>query len=543
MKRKAFISGVLAAAMAAGLAAGCGNQEGSAGTEASAAETAAAGQTEAAGAGSEAGSESSGAAAVNDGEIVTITAKLLNNTVSAEGAARVIERLNELTESKIGVHVDVEFIEFGSWNQTINLMISGSEAVDVISLSPMLTIDMLEKQNALMDITDLLDEYAPETVELMDKLLPSTSKNGRIYGVPKLSDMDLVRGFFMREDILEEMGMLEEAQNIQSWSELEELLLAVKEAYPDMTPLYVSYNNGSTPSGAGDDCESDVFADNSNLDTLGDSYKFVYVDPETGSIESLYESDMYTAMIERISRWYQEGLVYTDGAVTQDDTTTAMSGGNVFCYFGQGKSDPEVAALEIEGMTEQELIFLPLFHTATLTSNVNIFGFAVPYTSKEPEAAVQFINLMMTDPEVTNLLSYGEEGVDYVVEDGVAKYPEGVDANSVGYHSQSFLFGNELQAYPWDGSTPENQENAMDFYMNRMEIPEYFGFVADTDAITNEITACYNATLEYRPTLECGSAEDWEQSLADFRQKLKDCGIDKIIEAYREQGAAFLESK
>ena len=83
----------------------------------------------------------------------------------------------------------------------------------------------------------------------------------------------------------------------------------------------------------------------------------------------------------------------------------------------------------------------------------------------------------------------------------------------------------------------------MDFYMNRMEIPEYFGFVADTDAITNEITACYNATLEYRPTLECGSAEDWEQSLADFRQKLKDCGIDKIIEAYREQGAAFLESK
>ena len=103
--------------------------------------------------------------AANDGEIVTITAKLLNNTVSAEGAARVIERLNELTEAKIGVHVDAEFIEFGSWNQTINLMISGSEAVDVISLSPMLTIDMLEKQNALMDITDLLEEYGRDILE------------------------------------------------------------------------------------------------------------------------------------------------------------------------------------------------------------------------------------------------------------------------------------------------------------------------------------------------------------------------------------------
>lgn len=477
----------------------------------------------------------------DDDEIVTIKAKLLNNTVSAAGAQRILERLNEMTEEKIGTHVDAEFIEFGSWNQTINLMISGSEAVDVISLSPMLTIDMLEKQNALMDITGLLDEYAPESKALLEKILPSTSKAGKVYGIPKLSDQDQVRSFFMRADILEDMGMVDQAKNIKSWSELETLLVAVKEQHPELTPMFVSYNSGSTPGGAGDDNAADQFTGNSNLDNAGDSYKFVYVDPQTGNIESLYESDMYETMVKRMSDWYQKGLIYTDGAVTEDDATTAMSSGKYFCYYGQGKSDPDIAAEEMEGWTGQDLICVQLYHLQALTTNINMFGFAVPYTSTEPEAAVKFINLMMTDPEITNLLSYGEEGVDYVLEDGIAKYPEGIDANSVGYHSQSFLFGNELQAYPWDGTTPQTQENALNYYLNKMETPLYFGFTADTDAITTEITACYNATLEYRPMLECGSAQNWEETLQQFRKKLKDCGIDKIIATYREQGAQFLE--
>lgn len=520
MKHFKVASGFMALLMAVNFISGCGNQESDAGNSV----------------------QESGSVTVADDEIVTIKAKLLNNTVKSEGAQRILNRLNELTEEKIGVHVDAEFIEFGSWNETINLMISGSEPVDVISLSPMLTIDMLEKQNALMDITDYVDEYAPESKELLEKILPSTSKDGRIYGIPKLSDQDQVRTIFMREDILREMGKLEEAQQISSWSELKELLKDVKEQYPELIPMYVAYNSGSSPASCGDDTASDLFLENCNLDNAGDSYKFIYVDPESGELESYFESEIYEQMVKRMSEWYQEGLLYTDGAVTTDDTTTAMSAGNIFCYYGQGKADPEVCAEEIEGWTGQELVCLQLFHLQALTTNINMFGFAVPYTATEPEAAVSFINLMMTDPEVTNLLSYGEEGIDYIVEDGVAKYPEGVDESNVGYHSQSFLFGNELQAYPWEGTNPQVMESAMNYYLNEMETPLYFGFVADTDSITTEITACYNATLEYRPSLECGSAENWEESLNEFRQKLKDCGIDKIVEEYRKQAEEFLNN-
>ena len=57
-----------------------------------------------------------------------------------------------------------------------------------------------------------------------------------------------------------------------------------------------------------------------------------------------------------------------------------------------------------------------------------------------------------------NLLNWGEEGTDYVVEDeenGIINYPDGVTADNAGY---SFNCGwelpNQFIAYKWDGSDP-----------------------------------------------------------------------------------------
>ena len=42
----------------------------------------------------------------DDEEMAYITVRLLNNTVTSDGAARVWEELNKITEAKINVHVD-----------------------------------------------------------------------------------------------------------------------------------------------------------------------------------------------------------------------------------------------------------------------------------------------------------------------------------------------------------------------------------------------------------------------------------------------------
>lgn len=57
-----------------------------------------------------------------------------------------------------------------------------------------------------------------------------------------------------------------------------------------------------------------------------------------------------------------------------------------------------------------------------------------------------------------NLLNWGEEGVDYVVEDeenGIINYPDGVTADNVGYsYNCGWELPNQFIAYKWDGSDP-----------------------------------------------------------------------------------------
>ena len=70
--------------------------------------------------------------------------------------------------------------------------------------------------------------------------------------------------------------------------------------------------------------------------------------------------------------------------------------------------------------------------------------FSVAQNSENPEKAMQVLDYIYGSPEVMNLLNWGEEGTDYVVEDeenGIINYPDGVTADNAGY---SFNCGWEL---------------------------------------------------------------------------------------------------
>lgn len=62
------------------------------------------------------------------------------------------------------------------------------------------------------------------------------------------------------------------------------------------------------------------------------------------------------------------------------------------------------------------------------------------------------MNALYTSEELMNLLVWGIEGEDYVVEDGEAAYPEGVTEDTVEYHTADFLYGNYFLCYPWSGT-------------------------------------------------------------------------------------------
>ena len=60
------------------------------------------------------------------------------------------------------------------------------------------------------------------------------------------------------------------------------------------------------------------------------------------------------------------------------------------------------------------------------------------------------------------------------------------------------------------------------------------GFTPDLEPIKNEIAAITNVNKEFRPALMTGSV-DIEENLAKFNAKLKEAGLDKVIETLQSQ--------
>ena len=68
------------------------------------------------------------------------------------------------------------------------------------------------------------------------------------------------------------------------------------------------------------------------------------------------------------------------------------------------------------------------------------------------------------------------------------------------------------------------------------------GFVFDSSAVTNQITACANVIAQYYVPLMYGEV-DIDEYLPIFNQALHDAGIDDIIAAKQEQLDAWLTAK
>lgn len=155
--------------------------------------------------------------------------------------------------------------------------------------------------------------------------------------------------------------------------------------------------------------------------------------------------------------------------------------------------------------------------------------------ASEPEAAMKFLNLMYSDPEVSDLLNYGIEGTHYeMAEDGTYTYVQGQDDSSCTYHpAMTWIWPNTYIGGQWQDAAPELGEKMTEFNKKARK-SKAMGFTFDNSSVINEATACSNVMQQYTFGLEVG-AVDVDTVLPEFRQALKDAGIDKVIAEKQRQ--------
>lgn len=282
------------------------------------------------------------------------------------------------------------------------------------------------------------------------------------------------------------------------------------------------------------------FAEAVWIDVGGDGSQQTFIDPADDTFKCVYETEAFKDMVIRTGRFYNEGLVYRDSSTAQDYGATQIKNGVGSVFSNSMASNAEETLTGSCGYPMTVKRFESA-QTKLGTSSFNKFGWAVPVTAKEPEAAVKFINLLYTENVVHDTLVWGEEGVDWVRNaDGTAAYPNGGD--SADYHMNDFMYGNILTVPNWGGDpnlrTYQRESNAA------LEASKYVGFAVDNTPVLNLVTACQNVTNTYKPLLASGAYGDQtEAKLQEYIDALYAAGMGDVLAEYQSQLDAWLAAQ
>ena len=448
----------------------------------------------------------------------------------ADASDRLNAAINKITEPK-GIHADVTFLNIGDWLQKAQMSISSNERIDLMTMCVGSGVTTLYTNSMVMDITDLLDQYAPEAKALMEPYIPAYTFGGRVYGLPTYRSY-VTNGYVcFYQDALDEIGMTEKAQNLDSWSTFEEILEKLTEANKGSGRYAFCGGTGTLTASPSYTIAGDKFSDIVVNDVLGDSTGLITTDKE-GHVSFYQKTNAYVEACKMGKKWMDNGWVFPDSIY--DSSLSAQE------TIGAGGALSEICSSEIglEAMKNQiykaPSLCIKLYTGVITTGTLTGWGMGVPVCAEEPEAAVRLMNLFYTNSDLMKLVVNGIEGEDYELVDGQAKQTENM------FSQGNFIYGNNLLALPVYG-------NGADFYdrvetMNKeAECSPYLGFNLDTNDLELYISQIAAVTDQYRCAMASGGYSD--DYYNEYISKLEAAGAQDYVNAVQEQLDAWLAAK
>ena len=165
----------------------------------------------------------------------------------------------------------------------------------------------------------------------------------------------------------------------------------------------------------------------------------------------------------------------------------------------------------------------------------------IPVTSSSPEAAMKFLNLMLSDERITNLLAWGIEGEHYVFvdrEQGIIDYPEGIDSSNITYLNPLGLYGDKRKQYVLKSEDLREIQEA--YSQEALDNPSGIrGFIYSPSNVESQLDMLEAIVAQYVPILESGSV-DLDVYYPAFLEALEKAGIDEVIADKQQQLDAWL---
>ncbi|MCP4165709.1 MAG: ABC transporter substrate-binding protein [Chloroflexi bacterium] len=446
-----------------------------------------------------------------------------------EDVPLVQDAMNEILNEKIGVNLILENIDWGAYNDKMQLRLAAGEECDIIFTAPWINSYANNVSNGnLIPLDGLLLEDAPGLWASMPASTWDAARvKGKIYGVINQQIFPKPWGIHPRKDLAEKYEL--DIDAVEKWEDVEPWLAAVRDG-EGITPVYINME-GATSSTPGL-WRSQYYG----YDPLDDGIGAIVMkadDPDRIVVSTL-ELPAFIEASDLAAHWIEEGFLPLEPSF-KDEGDAAFRAGLYAMAYHVEKPGNEIEAQNAFGFEflRKNLTNPLILDTAGATATLN----GICATSRHPAEAMKVLEEFNTNPDIYNLLSRGIEGVHWVWADEANKvigYPEGVDGSTSTYNPNTdWMFGNQFNAYYRDAAQVGAWEETLE--MNNTAMPSTaLGFTVDRKPIETEIAQVNAVWAEYGVPIGNG----WipvDGNADEGIQKLKEAGLDTIIAEVQRQ--------
>ena len=453
--------------------------------------------------------------------------------VQAPDMQMVEDAINERARRDIGVEVKFLPISIFQLASTVPTKVISGETIDIF-LMAFTGTSIYEQMNLLLPLNEYLTpENAPYLTSHTGPEGTYDDTQDVIYSVKQPIVIAECGGFLISKADLEAAGLGDKYKDYDrvTLDDLGDIFAAIKAAKPDVYPCGIF--GSATRSGM-------TFI----WDALGDSINTgVLVGLDGTTVENYFASEPYVNYLEHVRDWYLKGYIPKDAATSDIGLTDSMRAGTISGYFNGFRPMNPIDQYGVD------CIFLTLtdYHHESVSPNSMMY-FGVPVTSKEPEAAVRFIDYILSNTEIDNLFTYGIEGIHWKLVDeehGSLDYPEGVDASTTGYpYGYGFYLNRSLPGavVGFGKYDPRTLTDAETTALAEGKYTQGVGAVYDSSAWTMQLQQINTVVAQYQASLETGSA-DLEKVYPEFLAALKANGMDEVVAAKNAWFQEWLKNK
>jgi putative aldouronate transport system substrate-binding protein len=493
------------------------------------------------------------AACSREDEVITLVFMTIGDGGQTD-ASMVHEEFNRRLQDFLpGVEVEFIIVPSHEYAEQFELRMLSQTQIDVAWTGFAFSFAEQVQKGNYMQLDDLIDQNA---IELRNETLPWMldlgSVDGKLYQIPRLEWMNEWRmALNTPTDLFERYWDANDAYRIffdnsetfrsmtpEMYDFLEEYLLNIK--VNDDIQSGISFRRMSMNWGvfAYDSASAPVF----RLPQRGEPWDF--------TVYNYYALPEVKLYYQKMAEFYNTGLIPRNimdmNARNYENTRTNQS---FIAWFSEYHDvDGTQFQNAIVGNDEQPYVLISLEADYYIARIESVSGHVIPTTSKHPEKAIQFIELLNTSKgkELFNILAFGIEDVHWrrVDENRIETldyvgYPD----DHSRYGLQRWSVGNVIANSYLTQSEP--RDDYFD-YMRRV-VEEYalvsplIGFTPDVRELQALNMAVQEVINEFEWPIGLGVlGDDWEQQYEIMISRMEEAGISQLVSELQRQVDTFL---